>query len=501
MSPSKLYIIITGVIFAILTIVFLAFPRSEYSELEKRELAKFPEFSVEKLKGNAYTSDLSTWFSDSEPFRDEFMAMSMKVKDILRLSMPGEESITYHRQASSEAPEAPGEDATEEEIAEYQNKINAEENAKLAASGVLIVGSGKTLRALPTYGGSANGGTEFAAAVSRYKRELGNVNVYAMVVPNASEFYTPTKAQNASKPQLPTIKNIHAHLKDGARYIDAYTPLAQHVEEEIYLRTDHHWSPLGAYYAAAKLAQTLKVPFKPLSAYDRHVIHGYVGSMYGFSKDIAVKNSPEDFVYYTPKGVSYTTTYSVYSTDKSRGVMREAAPVKGQFFYKFKDGSGAAYTTFMGGDQKLTKVQTNAGTGRKLLIIKDSFGNAVPGYLFHSFDELHVVDFRYFTRNIKKYIKDHGITDVVFCVNIYSAYSGNIARKLEKFLTQPDSSEASVATSAKSAEKKESADTKSDTKTQSPSEDVNVGKRESKEASAAAPVPAAAEVSSEEKSE
>ena len=55
-------------------------------------------------------------------------------------------------------------------------------------------------------------------------------------------------------------------------------------------------------------ARVAGVPFRDLSNYERRVVHGYVGSMYGYSQDIAVKNAPEDFVYYVPRNVSYTTT-------------------------------------------------------------------------------------------------------------------------------------------------------------------------------------------------
>ena len=73
-----------------------------------------------------------------------------------------------------------------------------------------------------------------------------------------------------------------------------------------------------------------------------------------------------------------------------------------------------AYCTFMGGDSKIVKVETNAGTGRKLVILKDSFGNALPPFLFASFDEIHVVDMRYFTHNMVEYVNENGITDILF---------------------------------------------------------------------------------------
>ena len=72
----------------------------------------------------------------------------------------------------------------------------------------------------------------------------------------------------------------------------------------------------------------------------------------------------------------------------------------------------------MGGDSKLVKVETPTRNGRHLLIIKDSFGNALPGYLFGSFEEIHVVDCRYFTENMVDYVRSNGITDIVFANNL-----------------------------------------------------------------------------------
>ena len=58
----------------------------------------------------------------------------------------------------------------------------------------------------------------------------------------------------------------------------------------------------------------------------------------------------------------------------------------------------------MGSDQRLTVVRTSTPSKRRLLIMKDSFGNAIPGYLFFSFGEIHVVDSRYFLKNMKDYV-------------------------------------------------------------------------------------------------
>lgn len=434
---NKIYITIVVVVYTVVATVFLVFPRSTYSELEKRELAQMPEFSTSKLRDNSYPKELAAWFSDSEPYRDQLMATSMWVRDKLRLSLGDDEAISFHASDSgSDEPAPPPADADAAEIAAYQNRINADANAKIANKGIIVVGKAPVARALMAYGGK-KGGEKTAEALNRYHSELG-VNVYAMVIPLATEFYLPDKARGASSPQLPTIQNIYAHLAPGVKGVNAYSALASHVGEDIYLRTDHHWAPLGAYYAAEQLAKSAGVPFKPLSSYERKVVHGFVGSMYGYSKDIAIKNSPEDFVYHTPKGLNYVTTYINYKVNGDYRVTSESRPQTGQYFYHYKDGSSGAYCTFMDSDMKITQVKTGSHTGRKLMIIKDSYGNAVPGYMFYSFDEVHVIDFRYFNKNMRKYVRDHGITDICLVVNIYNAYSPRTGQKLLQYLGQGD---------------------------------------------------------------
>ncbi len=440
MGYKVVYIVLTGVLFMGFTVVFNVLPRSKYSELEKRELAAFPTFSWESLKSGEYMRRVSSWYSDSEPFRDVFMALSMEEKDLLGIA-PEEDKITFHASADKKGKTTSLQDMRDDgrEIAEYENNITAEENAKIANLGIIIVGKGQKVRALMAYGGGAKGGTAYAEAANAYKKAFGaKVNVYCMAIPTAVDFYCPDKAKSCTKEERLTINNIYAHLDRNVKAVDIYTELGRHVAEDIYLRTDHHWSPLGAFYAARKFAQVAGVPFKPLTDYQRKVVRGYVGSMYGYSRDISLKRAPEDFVYYVPKSAKYTTYYTDYKINANYQVIGEGKPYKGIFFYHYKDGSGGAYCTFMGGDTRITRVVTGVKNHRRVMILKDSFGNALPGYLFYSFEEVHVVDYRYFTKNMKRYVAEHKITDILFANNIFNAYSPKICRKYLRFLNQKD---------------------------------------------------------------
>ena len=448
MKHDKIYLILVGIVFAAFALVFDTFPRPRYSELEKRDLATFPSFTLDSLWSGDYAEAVGKWFSDSQPFRDDFMAFSMMVENwtVLRF---GDDHVTYHASTEGLADfaEAEGMEA-EEAIAEddgrnpggYVNKLTADEKAKVANAGIVIIGRDKNVRALMCYGGSAKAGTPYANVCNKYVQTFPGVNVYCMVVPSAAAFYMPEKVQKMSKDQSATIRNIYSHLDSAVHAVDVYTVLGEHAGEDIYLRTDHHWSPLGAYYAARKFAEVAEVPFHDLDEegyYQPDTVFRFVGSMYGYSKDIAVKNAPEDFIYYKPLKAVYETTFEQYQVDENYQVISVGRPHKEEFFKKFKDGSSLAYSTFMGGDTKLTQVRTDVANGRRLIILKDSYGNALPGYLFYSFEEIHVIDGRYFTHNMKDYVREHKITDILFANNIFQACGGRY-RAYEFFLTMAE---------------------------------------------------------------
>ena len=442
-----------GIVFTLaIALVYLAFtagfnflPRSVYSELEKRELKRFPTFTVDSLADGSFTAAISSWYSDTEPYRDTLMFLSMQFRDLLGIRL-GAQNIQYVVQDQDIILEAAGEEAdpvletdTLKSVKAFESGGGKEDVAKVATSGIILVGSGENVRALMGFFGTERGGAKYAEVVSQYGAVLGSsVRIWCMPIPTSTEYYCPEEASRFTKKQWPVFNSVFSNLSDGVRPVDIYSVLAEHTEEPIYLRTDHHWAPLGAYYAAQEFAQAAGVPFADLSTYEERVVRKFVGSMYGYSQSLAVKKAPEDFVYHIPTGVEYTTTYVDYTLDEEFHVTGESRPYKSKYFFSFKDGSGAAYTTFMGGDIKLTKVETSVRNGRRLLVFKDSFGNAVPGYLFHSFEEIHVADFRYFTKDVVGYVDENRITDILFANSITNTCVDYTYSRYRKFLRPSD---------------------------------------------------------------
>ena len=58
------------------TISFMIPLRPTYSESEKRDLKEFPEFSYEAIISGTYFDDISTWFSDTFPFREQLTKLN-----------------------------------------------------------------------------------------------------------------------------------------------------------------------------------------------------------------------------------------------------------------------------------------------------------------------------------------------------------------------------------------------------------------------------------------
>ncbi len=448
MRKGVLFVSVVAALYLAISAAFNLLPRSAYSELEKRDLKRFPSFTIDSLLDGTYTAAISSWYSDTEPWRDTLMYLSMQFRDLEGMRF-GEQNIQYLAGDADVAVETAAEE--EDPVAEADTVTlvkafepasgdgTADDVAKVANSGIILVGSGDNVRALMGFFGTEQGGAKYAEVINRYGEVFGpSVNVWCMPIPTSTEFYCPDEASRFTKKQWPVFNSIFSHLSNGVRAVDIYSVLAQHVDEPIYLRTDHHWAPLGAYYAAQEFARLAGVPFGDLSQYEEHVVHRFVGSMYGYTQNVAVKKAPEDFVYYIPTGVEYSTTYVNYTLDEDFHVTSESKPFKDKYFYHFKDGSGGAYTTFMGGDMRLAKVETSAPTGRRLLVLKDSFGNAVPGYLFYSFEEIHVADFRYFTKDVVSYVDENHITDILFANNITNTCVGYTYSRYRKLLNPTD---------------------------------------------------------------
>ena len=98
MKKDKTYLFLLSLVYVGFVIVFCFFPRSTFSELEKRELTSFPAFTAESLADGSFTTGVNHWFSDTEPFRDFFMKTNLQQKKLMAWTFPrgDEEEVVFH---------------------------------------------------------------------------------------------------------------------------------------------------------------------------------------------------------------------------------------------------------------------------------------------------------------------------------------------------------------------------------------------------------------------
>ena len=460
---SKTYVIITSAAFAVMFAVLNFFPRSTFSERERRDLAHFPDVATAKLTDGSFTRDISHWYSDSEPFRDGFLSVSElfdHYKGITISTESGEQIAIVSGGGSIEDPgllagtddDEDDDDSPDSGTGEPVDiTVNADTTApkqsapktdttgaaySKTSSGVMLVGKEPNVRAMLLFGCSAAYVKKFTDAVNLYHETFPDVNIWVMPIPIAIAFYCPEEAKKLDWPQKPCLDAVQKNLAEGVHFVDIYPTLMEHKDEAIYLRTDHHWSPLGGFYASEVFAKDAGLTFPSIEeGYTTKVVHGFVGTMYGYSKSLSVKRSPEDFIYYYPN-TNFTTYVTGYELDEDFKITKMHAECKRAYFAKFKDGSSGAYCTFMGSDKQITRVVTSVNNGRRIIILKDSFGNTIPSCLFYAFEEVHVIDYRYFTLNMKKYVADHKITDILFANNLTFCVTGHAGKSYKRFLTQ-----------------------------------------------------------------
>ncbi len=406
----------------------LVLERPTVSMEENRTLAKMPEFTVEDYLDGKYTAGVAEYYNDTVPGRSTLKGWVQEIRKCMGLrsevSLHGSGAVQQPVPAETTVPvpetTAPRVTAVTlyaaEEIPETTTTTAAPEPEEPEREGeisnnILIVDK----RGIMLFGGWETMGETYAANVNRFKESLPNVNMYSMVVPTPCSYYTPEDFQYLITSEKANIDYINRSLVNVTP-VDVYSALEKHKDEPIFMRTDHHWTSLGAFYGAEVFSAAARVPFARIDEYDRHSKDGYVGTLYGFSNDIILKENPEEFFWYVPKKQFRTEYYN-----RSFGFERE-----GDFFMDIENVAPVSwYMVYMAGDDHVLKITSDVGNGRKLCVIKDSYGNALIPWLTSSFDEIYVIDMRYFNLNAVQFIKDQGITDVLFAMNSFSANGPN----------------------------------------------------------------------------
>ena len=187
---------------AVSALIGLLMPDRYYSEREKRTLTQKPKFTVANFISGKFSGELEKYLTDQVPLRDGWVTM----KTYMELAVGKRESSGVYLCKDQY----------------LMDKFTSYSKKQLAAN---------------------------AAALADLQEKLAaeGVSMNTILVPVAAQVLADKLPAYAPAADYAAIFQV---LTDaGVDTVNVWSTLAAHSGENIYYRTDHHWTSLGAYYA------------------------------------------------------------------------------------------------------------------------------------------------------------------------------------------------------------------------------------------------------------
>lgn len=259
------------------------------------------------------------------------------------------------------------------------------------------------------------------AAINSFAARHEDLNIVMSVVPNAvcvCEELLPSGAP--SRDQRADLAYIKKAVSGSLTYVDVTDKLKEHNKEELYYKSDHHWTSYGAKYAFNELCGPLGIE-EPIKNYDiMKVTEDFSGTMASNSGAFRVKDEIDIFVPKTTEDFEYVVEYGDIQKKSATIYSSEALASKNK------------YEVFMGGNYSYVSIKTTAQTDRNLLLFKDSYANTFVQFLLPYYRNIVIIDPRYYSDDCEKLIEERDITDVLFLYNMNTfALDNSLAGVLE----------------------------------------------------------------------
>ena len=424
--------------------------RETFSESEKRELAKFPEFSISSFFSGEYFDGINLWFSDTFPFRDDFVATSVRIKKLLGA---GQNIHHFSENTGDAIPESESEEYESIlDIAPVVPDQNINEDIVIPAAPTVNNGSTTSSKAeehddnleqkfdaIYIYGDTGYEYYNFIqSAADKYVSAINSaatsaaanaINFYNMLVPTSIDITLNESSRSKlnSSDQKEAIKYMYSSMNSNVKKVQVFDLLKAHKDEYLYFRTDHHWTSIGAYYAYAQLMSVKGVNYEPLTNFTQYAFPGFLGSFYNDTgKNAALEANPDILYAYMPK---YDISFSMMQKGDSQYTLWPLISDGATYSASYK------YLCFIGGDNPISIIENNSMTdGEICVFVKESFGNAFAPYLACNYKKVYVIDYRYFDSDITDFAKEKGATDIVVQNNISMTRNASLVNRLAEVL-------------------------------------------------------------------
>ena len=267
--------------------------------------------------------------------------------------------------------------------------------------------------------------SETAEAVNAFANRHASLPMRFLAAPTSAEILAdklPAAALVDS--QIEDIRDLYGRFEEGRiQAVDVSKTLRNHSEEEIYYRTDSHWTTVGAYYAYREFAQEIglntaddKYEAMPVS----NDFQGNLASRSGFEQD-----TYEQIKVYFNSHSEFDVSVTYADTGERSPSMYQAAALEHK----------EQYDTFLRGKHSLVAIDSTANSTETLLVMKDDYANCFIPFLTSHYQRIIVVDPALYTGDVDELIREEKITDVLF---LYSAQTLAEDTSLASFLRRDD---------------------------------------------------------------
>ncbi|CUM98286.1 DHHW family protein [Roseburia faecis] len=331
-----------------------------YSPVEKRELQTRPEISITKVLDGRFQKKYESYLRDQFPGRDHWVSFQTDMELFM-----GKNEI--------------------HNVYIGKNHYLLEHYTKKEFDPQQI---SKNLQALEKFVGKAK----------------QNADVHVMMVPTKS--WVLREKLPAFAPHYKEQKFYDAlqqKLEKEDVLISVEPVLDAHKEEEIYYRTDHHWTTLGAWYAYEQYTKA---------------VGGDLQRAQGKKKFRCIS---KDFYGTTYAKINYARQadkIEIYEPADKLRVVYNMGEKKTKTLYDFSFLKTAdQYSVFTGGNQAVLEITGGIKNGKTLLLIKDSFANSILPFLAEDYEKLVVVDLRQLNVSGDRLLEMFSPTDILILYN------------------------------------------------------------------------------------
>lgn len=246
-------------------------------------------------------------------------------------------------------------------------------------------------------------------AIRAFAGRYPKIPFYMALAPNAANILSDKLPLLAvTKDQGKQFQKIRESLGSDVTWVDLQKALESHKEEDLYYRTDHHWTSQGAYYGYEALAAAMKLDTSKAPGMKPYAVTGDFNGALSSTSGYEGGYREPIYVYGTEDPADQVQVVVNY-TDEQRKTATFYDPSK----LDEKD----KYAVFFGGNYGKIDIRTTADSTARLLVFKDSYANCLVPFLAPYYREIVMIDPRYYYGDIDQEMSDYSFDQVLFLYN------------------------------------------------------------------------------------